>query len=156
MAYLTGPLRWLGTGAATERAAQAGIDRVAPGLTTKVAQRIGDFVEGGTYAGAQSAGHGDDPTTVATNAAGGGLFSAGFGSISRELAPWAKALRRENLWLAGRHAGGDRCGTAARRTGANAGASHGRQSTRSLEFSVKYGMPPSQPEVRGYASKVWR
>jgi hypothetical protein len=155
MAYLTSPLRWAGTGMKAEQLAQAGIDRVAPGLTAKVAKRIGDFVEGGTYTGAQSAGHGDDATTVAENAAGGGLFSAGFGGISQELAPWAKALR-ERIY-------GSPEGTPAEIASGPPPGAPPRTPEQAMDANQlnlwnsqsKFGMPPGQPEVRSYASKVY-
>jgi hypothetical protein len=159
MAFMTSPFRWLGAGAKAEQVAQASIDRVAPGLTAKVAKRIGDFVEGGTYTGAQSAGHGDDPTTVAENAAGGGLFSAGFGGISQEIAPWAK-------WVRGKVYGTPEGSPSEIAAGPPAGAPQTTPAaamTRDMDANqlnlwnsqAKYGMPPSQPEVRGYASKVY-
>ena len=150
MAFLTNPFRVLGVGGKAEQVAQAGIDNVAPGLTTKVAKRIGDFVEGGSYTGAQSAGHGDDATTVAENAAGGGLFSAGFGGISQELAPWAKALR-ERIY-------GSPEGTPAQIAAAQPPGSPAEMDANQLNLwnsQSKFGMPPGQPEVRGYASKVY-
>jgi hypothetical protein len=150
MAYLTSPLRWLGVGAKAEQAAQAGIDRVAPGLTTKVAKRIGDFVEGGTYAGAQSAGHGDDATTVAENAAGGGLFSAGFGGVAQEVAPWARAIR-ERIY-------GTPEGTPAQIAAAQPPGSPAEMDANQLNLwrsQSGYDMPPSQPDVRGYATRVY-
>ncbi len=155
MAYLTSPMRWAGTGAKAEQLAQAGIDKVAPGLTAKVAKRIGDFVEGSTYTGAQSAGHGEGPEATLENAGLGGLFSTGFGAVAQEAAPWAKWVRTK--------LSGTPEGTPAEIAAGPPPGSPARTVPQDLDANqlnlwrsqTGYDMPPSQADVRGYASKVY-
>ena len=82
MAFLANkPFQAFRLGLGGAKLAAAGVKAVAPTAATDtvkaIARRVGSFVEGGAYTGGQSAGHGDDPTTVAENAGAGGLISAG-------------------------------------------------------------------------------
>ena len=158
MTFLANPLRGLRAGAAAEKVAApiASTLPVAPETAAKIAKRVGDFVEGGTYAGASSFGHGErDPTQLAEDTAAGGLITSTLGAIGEYAAPAAK-------WLRGKVYGTPE-GTPQEIAAGPPPGSPARTAAQDMDANQlnlwrsqsKLTSPPSQADVASYATKVY-
>ena len=158
MSFLANPLRPLRAGAAAESAVAPIASKlpVAPETAAKIAKRIGDFVEGGTYAGASSFGHGErDPTQLAEDTTAGGLLTTGLGAISDYAAPAAKWLRTK---IYGAPEGTPSEIAAGPPPGVPPRTVEQDLDTQQMNLwrsQTKYGMPPEPSAVGDYATKVY-
>ena len=129
-----------------------------------IARRVGNFVEGGAYTGAQSAGHGDDATTVGANTVlGGGLGLVGDEAFS--------AAKDAGAWLRSKWGGfqgkpftpGTPEGTPTEIAAGPPPGSPARTPEQAMDANQmnlwrsqsKLTNPPNQENVASYARKVY-
>jgi hypothetical protein len=160
MAFLANkPFQALRLGLRGGQAAAAAARKIAPNLSPEalqqVARRVGDFVEGGSYVGGQSAGHGEDPDTVAADALGGGLFSTAFGGAfdaARATGP------RVRSWFHGAPEGTPAEIAAGPPPGAPPYTPEQAMDANQLNLwrsQSRLTSPPNQAEVGNYAERVY-
>jgi hypothetical protein len=158
MSFLASPFRALRAGSAAEKlvAPVASKLPVAPETAATIAKRVGDFVEGGTYAGASSYGHGErDPTQLATDTAAGGILTTGLGAVSDYAAPAAKWLRSK---VYGTPEGTPQEIAAGPPPGALPRTPEQYQDANQLNLwrsQAAHDMAPSQSDVGSYAKSVY-
>jgi hypothetical protein len=169
MAFLANkPFQAARLGLGATKAAAAGVKAIAPQASKDavkaIARRVGNFIEGGAYTGAQSVGHGDDATTVGANTVlGGGLGLVGDEAFSaaKDAGAW---LRSKWGGFQGKpFTGGTPEGTpqeivAGAPPGAPPRTPEGYMDANQLNLwrsQAAHDMPPSQDNVFSYAKGVY-
>ena len=160
MAFLMNkPFQALRLGLGGAKLVGTGIKAVAPTAATDtvkaIARRVGNFVEGGTYTGAQSAGHGNDAGTVAMDTAAGGV-------LSTVLDEGYNAAKNAGPWLRSKIYGTPE-GTPADIAAGPPPGSPPRTAEQDLDTQqmnlwrsrTQHDMPPSQGDVGDYATQVY-
>jgi hypothetical protein len=160
MAFLANkPFQAVRLGLRGGQAAAAAAERIAPNLSVdavkQVARRVGDFVEGGAYTGAQSKGHGADLETAATDALGGGLLSTTLGGAFSAAKAAGPRIRN---WVYGTPEGTPQEIAAGPPPGAPPRTPEQAMDANQLNLwrsQSKLTSPPSQADVSNYATKVY-
>ena len=160
MAFLANkPFQAVRFGLRGGQAAAAAVEKIAPNLSAdavkQVARRVGDFVEGGVYTGAQSKGHGSDTETAATDALGGGLLSTALGGVFDAAKAAGPKIRN---WVYGSPEGTPADIAAGPPPGSPARTMAQDMDANQLNLwrsQSKLTSPPSQADVGNYATKVY-